>query len=161
MLKWVLANTVLNLMFIGPCIIVMTEAWKTNLMSLAILFHFLCAQHVSHLDISIIRSLRLCWWITSVVLFSVRCGLELLVPLVLGGVRFAGLMMDILRSETCWAQKKWNKIASDIKLVFHASTVLNVFIQKTQEYSDKSNTRGCPKISQNLLVITQILTFKS
>ena len=32
------------------------------------------------------------------------------------------LMMDILMSETCWAHKKWNKIASDIKLVFHSST---------------------------------------
>jgi len=28
------------------------------------------------------------------------------------------LMMDILMSETCWAHKKWNKITSDIKLVF-------------------------------------------
>ena len=34
-------------MFIGPCIIVVVEEWKTSLMSLAILFHFLCAQHVS------------------------------------------------------------------------------------------------------------------
>ena len=33
------------------------------------------------------------------------------------------LMMDILMSETCWAHKKWNKIASDIKLVFHTSTI--------------------------------------
>ena len=33
------------------------------------------------------------------------------------------LMMDILISETCWAHKKWNKIASDIKLVFHSSTI--------------------------------------
>ena len=54
------------------------EEWKTSLMSLAILFHFFCAQHVSGINISIIRSLRLCWWITtSVVLFSVRCVLEL------------------------------------------------------------------------------------
>ena len=30
------------------------------------------------------------------------------------------LMMDILMSETCWARKKWNKIASDIKLVLHS-----------------------------------------
>jgi len=30
-----------------------------NLMSLAILFHFLCAQHVSDINISIIRTLRL------------------------------------------------------------------------------------------------------
>ena len=53
------------------------EEWKTNLMSLAILFHFLCAQHVSDINISIIRSLRLCCWITtSVFLFSVRCVLQ-------------------------------------------------------------------------------------
>ena len=32
------------------------------------------------------------------------------------------LMMDILMSETCWAPNKWNKIASDIELVFHSST---------------------------------------
>ena len=28
-----------------------------------------------------------------------------------------------LMSETCWAHNKWNKIASDIKLVFHSSTI--------------------------------------
>jgi len=32
------------------------------------------------------------------------------------------LMMDILMSETCWVHKTWNKIASDIKLVFYSST---------------------------------------
>jgi len=32
------------------------------------------------------------------------------------------LMMDILMSETCWAHKKWHKIARDIKLVFYSST---------------------------------------
>ena len=31
------------------------------------------------------------------------------------------LKMDTLMSETCWAHNKWNKIASDIKLVFHSS----------------------------------------
>ena len=31
-------------MFIGPCIIAIVEEWKTNLMTLAILFHLLCAQ---------------------------------------------------------------------------------------------------------------------
>ena len=30
-------------------------------------------------------------------------------------------MTDILMSETRWAHKKWNKIASDIKLVFYSS----------------------------------------
>ena len=53
------------------------EEWKTNLMSLAILFHFLCAQHVWDINIFIIRSLRLCCWFTTlVVLSSVRCVLE-------------------------------------------------------------------------------------
>jgi len=33
------------------------------------------------------------------------------------------LMMYILMSETCWAHKKWNNIASDIKLVFYSSTI--------------------------------------
>ena len=33
------------------------------------------------------------------------------------------LMMDVLMSETCWAHKKWNKIASDIKLVFYSSNI--------------------------------------
>jgi len=46
-------------------------------MSLAILFHFLCAQHVSDINISIVRSLWLfCWITTLVVLFLVRCVLE-------------------------------------------------------------------------------------
>jgi hypothetical protein len=31
------------------------------------------------------------------------------------------LMMYILMPETCWAHKKWNKIASDINLVFYPS----------------------------------------
>ena len=58
-------------------------------MSLAILIHLLCAQHVSDINISIFRLLK----------------------------------MDILMSETCRANNKWNKIASDIKLVFHSSTI--------------------------------------
>ena len=33
------------------------------------------------------------------------------------------LMMDIIMSETCWAHKKWNKIASDNKMVFYSSTI--------------------------------------
>ena len=50
------------------------EEWRTNLMSLGILFHCLCVQHVSGINISIFRRLRLCCWVTTlVVLFSVRC----------------------------------------------------------------------------------------
>ena len=33
------------------------------------------------------------------------------------------LMMDILMPEICWVYKKWNKTASDIKLVFYSSTI--------------------------------------
>ena len=146
-----------NLMFIGLCIIVIVEERKTNLMSLAILFHLLCAQHVSDINISIFGSLRLCWWITtSVVLFSVRCVLEIWCVWFWVEACNKGttqtqlhqisntqqtenkttdvviqqhshrLLMDILMSETCWAHKKWNKIASDIKLVFRSSTIMRI-----------------------------------
>ena len=93
-------------------------------MSLAILFHFLCAQHVSDINISVIRSLRLCYWITtSVVLFCKDGWFSVSVSLRCIVVCRKLLMMDILMSETCWAHKKWNKIASDIKLVFHSSSI--------------------------------------
>ena len=137
-------------------------------MSLAILFHFLCAQHVSDINISIIRSLRLCCWITtSVFLFSVRCVLEIWCGFSLRNEHHLNpatpnlqhttnweqktdvviqqhsrklLMMDILMSETCWAHKKWNKIASDIKLVFHSSTTLRVF-RNQQTYVTAQHAR--------------------
>jgi len=131
-------------------------------MPLAILFHFLCAQHFSDINISIIRSLRqFCWITTLVVLFLVRCVLEFRcgwvgVVSVLQAEASCNtdttptqphrnsnthrtkntttnvviqqnsrklLMIDIVMSETCWAHKKWNKIASDIKLVFYSSTI--------------------------------------
>ena len=119
-------------------------------MSLAILFHFLCAQHVSDINLSIIKSLRLCCSITtSVFLFSVRCVLDSCASawntsttknqphqisnpqrtekkLTDVGIQQHShklLKMDILMSETCWAHKKWNKIPSDIELVFHSSTM--------------------------------------
>ena len=44
-----------------------------------------------------------CWITTSVVLFSVRCVLELLVRLVFGGVRFAGCS---LQNENMWCVKR-------------------------------------------------------
>jgi len=130
-------------------------------MSLAILFHFLCAQHVSDINISIIRSMRLvCWITTLVVLFLVRCVLEIrcgwfgvvsvlqasacstdttqtqphrisnthwtknnTTNVVIQKTSRKLLMMDILMSETFWPHKTWNKIASDIKLVFYSSTI--------------------------------------
>jgi len=46
-------------------------------MSIAILFHFICAQHISDINIYIIRSLRLfCSITTLVVLFLIRYVLE-------------------------------------------------------------------------------------
>ena len=141
-------------MFIGPYIIVIVEELKTNLMSLAILFHFLCAQHVSDINISIIRRLWLfCWITTLVVLFLIWCALEFRcgwvgVVSVLQALACNNcnthqtknnstnvviqqnshnlLMMDILMSETCWAHKKWNKITSYIKLVFYSSSSQNI-----------------------------------
>jgi len=137
-------------------------------MSLAILFHFLCSQHVSDINISIIRSLRLfCWITTLVVLFLVRCVFEFrwvwvgvvsmlqaasacnmdttptkphrnsnthptknnTTNVVIQQNSRKLLMMDILMSETCWARKKWNKIANDIKLVFYSSTILIILIE--------------------------------
>ena len=94
----------MNLMFIGPCIIVIVEEWKTNLISLAILFHFLCVQHVSHQSSNTKRTENKTTYV------AIHQHSRKL------------LMMDILMSETCWAHKKWNKIASDINLVFHSST---------------------------------------
>ena len=134
-------------------------------MSLAILFHFLCAQHISDINITIIRSLRLCCWInTSVVLFckdgwfSVSVNLPTTTKrqntshqthttihrtftlklnhpslqnkttdVVIQQHSRKLLMMVKLMSETCWAHKKWNKIASDIKLVFRSSVYAFVY----------------------------------
>jgi len=74
-------------------------------MSLAILFDFLCAQHVSDTNISIIRSLRLfCWITTLVVLFLVRC-------------------MLVSRCGWVGVVSVWNKTTCDIKLVFYSSAI--------------------------------------
>jgi hypothetical protein len=54
------------------------------------------------------------------------------------------LKMDILMSKTCWTHKKWNKIASDIKLVFHSSTWFFLCFNQTfmvrQLYSSTSHS---------------------
>ena len=101
------------------------DSWriKTNLMSLAILCHFLCAQHVLDFNISIIWGLRLFCLITTVVLFLVRCVLEFRCGWLKWYPYCRLKMMDILMSETCWAHKKLNKIGSDIKLVFYSSNI--------------------------------------
>ena len=48
------------------------------------------------------------------------------------------LMIDILMSETCWVHKKWNKTASDIKLVFYTSRIgydLTLFVTQTWSHT--------------------------
>ena len=50
---------ILDRMFIGPCIIVIVKELKTNLMSLIVFISLIFAQHVSNINMSIFRSLRL------------------------------------------------------------------------------------------------------
>ena len=96
-------------------------------MSLAILFHFLCAQHVSDINISIIRSLWLFHTDTTPTQphrnSNTHRTKNNTTNVVIQQNSRKLLMMDILMSETCWAHKKWNKLASDIKLVFYPSTI--------------------------------------
>ena len=113
-------------------------------MSLAILFHFSCAQHVSDINISIIRSLRLCCLITtSVVLFSVRCVLEM----------WCGWfwVVFVLQAETqsqrmCEAIKKANLHLSTyglpMLLMFHVCPVPDFLPGKLCRYS-KCMLRSC------------------
>ena len=69
------------------------------------------------------------------------------------------LMMDILMSETCWAHKKWNKTASDIKLVFHSSTIammngpINTRLRKAYfRIKDNSFVLNCNKLNSSISV---------
>ena len=147
-------------------------------MSLVILFHFLCAQHVSDINISIIRGLRLFCWITAlVVLFLVRCVLEFRCGWV-GVVSVFHynthrtknnttnvaiqqnsrklLMMDILMSETFWGHKKWNKIASDMKFIFYLDfsmfpQLTESLVAETTEYRFRSPIELLKSGGTNLL----------
>ena len=95
-------------------------------MSLAVLFHFLCAQHVSDNNISIISCASACKTNTTQTqphqISNTQRTENKTTDVVIQQHSRKLLMTDILMSETCWAHKKWNKIASDIKLVFHSST---------------------------------------
>ena len=89
------------------------------------------------------------------------------------------LMMEILMSETCWAHKKWNKIASDIKLVFHSSTItmmhgpINIRLTSPVSVSRLRITRAIPLLplyafmgrtrticEHDILFFIQTLSFK-
>ena len=109
-------------------------SWRMkDQLDVTILFHFLCAQHVSDINISIsgacdcvvelphrssCSQFVVCW--KSVVAGFGWCTF---CRLVIQQHSRRLLKMDILMSETCWVQKKWNKIVSDIKLVFHSSSI--------------------------------------
>ena len=98
-------------------IFITAEEWKTNLMSLVILFHLLCAQHVlqpaKRTPPNIRRSKN----------SNTQRTENKTTDVVIHQQSRRLLKMDILMCETCWAHNKWNKIASDIKLVFHSSTI--------------------------------------
>ena len=111
-----------------------------------------CSQHDSDINISIIRSLRLFSWITTLVYCSwfdvcwsfgvvglewyPCCRLQPATRLpriprtknnrtnvVIQQNSRKLLMMDILIYETRWAHKKWKKTASDIRLVFYSIVI--------------------------------------
>ena len=105
-------------MFIGPCIIVIVEEWKTNLMSLAILFHFLCTQHVSAEACNTGTTQTQPHQISNTQRIENKT-----TDVVIQQHSRKHLMIDILMPEISWAHKKWNKIASDIKLVFFSLSI--------------------------------------
>jgi len=49
------------------------------------------------------------------------------------------LMMDILMFEKCWVHKTWNKITSDIKLVFYASTITMMHGPINMRFTEKES----------------------
>jgi len=88
-------------------------------MSLAVLFQFLYNQHVSDINISIIRSLQHGHHSNPAAQnLQHTSNQEQKTNVVIQQHSRKLLMMDILMSETCWLYKNWNKTASDIKLVF-------------------------------------------
>ena len=111
-------------------------------MSLAILFYFLCTQHVSDINIAIIRSLRLCCWITiSVVLFLVRCVLEIWCGCVWVGLpcQYFTLLM-----KGAWRPKHVEKVCSNkiCILLHHVGVLFNLVLWCTETqnwnlYKDK------------------------
>jgi len=63
-----------NVIYIGPCLILIVENKRPTCCHLLFLFHVLCAQHVSDINISVIRNLWLFCWITTLVVCSVKYG---------------------------------------------------------------------------------------
>jgi len=95
-------------------------------MSLAILFHFLCAMWYPCYVVSVLQA-EACNTDTTPTQphrnSNTHRTKNNTTNVVLQQNSRKLLMKDILMSETCWAHKKWNKIANDIKLVFYSSTI--------------------------------------
>ena len=64
------------------------------------------------------------------------------------------LMMDILMPETCWAHKTWNKIASDITLVFYSLTnKMCVLIFSTTFVWNISHSKNWTRLERKCILV--------
>jgi len=103
-------------------------------MSLAILFHFLCVQHVSDINIVSVLQASACNMDTPATQPHRNSNTHRTknnkTNVVIQQNSRKLLMMDILMSEIYWAHKKWNKIASDIKFVFYSSKYCYVWLNQ-------------------------------
>ena len=66
------------------------------------------------------------------------------------------LMMDILMSEICWAHKKWNKIRSGIKLVFHSSNTVIPRLTKIIRSGITFVSRNVMLLDVSLLAVSNV-----
>jgi len=105
-------------------------------MSLAILFHLLCVQHVQHVGVVSVLQASACNTDTTPTQpyrnSNTYRNKNNTTNMVIQQNSRKLLMMDILMPETCWTHKKWNKIASDIKLVFYFSNITQAFIKRSR-----------------------------
>ena len=106
------------------------EEWKNNFMSLVILFQLLCAQNISDINTLVFCGVRVLQPATRTppnISRSKNCNTQRTknktTDVVIHQQSRRLLKMDILMSDICWAHNNWNKITSDIKLVFHSSII--------------------------------------
>jgi len=148
-------------MFIGLCIIVIVENKRPTWCHLLFLFHFLCAQHVSDINISIIRSLRLFCWITTLVVccwfevcwcfgvvglvWYLRCRLKPATQIVVSSwwwIYLCPKHVERIRSEI--------KMASDIKLTFCFELIKqSIYYSASSFYTFRVSTTPIIRSAQN------------
>ena len=118
----------LNLMFLGPCIIVIDEGKKPTRYQLLFLFYFLETQHVSGINMPIFRSMRLCCWTTTLtvswfaVCWEFGCGLAGVVSGLpaeaLVGFFYSSTIRNLSSSHWFYFCKKLNIIKPDKRIIF-------------------------------------------